>query len=264
MTKRQKILQSLVAVYRKIGVITDLLVPQKIQRFIAELAYRLPLILSVALVLGALGFYLFNSEFRQILQDGWQVLSSGDRRKISAWVSEFGILGPVFIIGFMMVQMFAVVINVVAIMVVSVLAYGWFWGSVISVTGIFLASTLGYFIGRLLGKTAIYRLIGKKTSAKINEQVKRYGVWAVVIARISPFISNDAISFVAGFAKMSYLKFMLATAAGILPLTLLIGYLGENIDRLKVGLIWVSVAGIAGFIIMYLYDRYRHQKANRL
>ncbi len=57
---------------------------------------------------------------------------------------------------------------------------------------------------------------------------------------------------------MPYSKFMLATAGGIIPLTLLIAYLGQNIDRLKTGLIVVSVVGVIALVAYYLYDRRKH------
>ncbi len=156
--------------------------------------------------------------------------------------------------------MFLVVINVVALMVVAVLAYGPIWGSVISIVGIFVASTVGYLLGRGLGPATIGKFLGAKTQTKVAEQVERYGIWAVVLARISPIISNDVISIVAGIVKMPYSKFMLATAGGIIPLTLLIAYLGQNIDRLKTGLIVVSVIGVMALVVYYVIDR-RKQKS---
>jgi uncharacterized membrane protein YdjX (TVP38/TMEM64 family) len=90
--------------------------------------------------------------------------------------------------------------------------------------GIFVASTVGYLLGRGLGPAIIDTFLGAKTQKKVAEQVERYGIWAVVLARISPLISNDAISIVAGIVKMPYSKFILATAGALsrLPYLLLI------------------------------------------
>jgi len=79
---------------------------------------------------------------------------------------------------------------------------------------------------------------------------------AVAIARFSPFLSNDAISFVAGILKMSYWKFMGATLAGITPLIILIAWLSESMDRLETGLIWISAISLAVFIGYIVYDKY--------
>jgi uncharacterized membrane protein YdjX (TVP38/TMEM64 family) len=71
-----------------------------------------------------LASYFLWPAFQETINEAWQVLTSGDQKRISGWVSQFGFREPVFIVGFMVVQMFLVVINVVALMVVAVLAYG--------------------------------------------------------------------------------------------------------------------------------------------
>lgn len=221
---------------------------------------KTPWIISGSFITLLLACYFLWPAFQETINEAWQVLTSGDQKRISGWVSQFGFWGPIFIIGFMVAQMFLVVINVVALMVVAVLAYGPIWGSVISIVGIFVASTVGYLLGRGLGPATIGKFLGAKTQTKVAEQVERYGIWAVVLARISPIISNDVISIVAGIVKMPYSKFMLATAGGIIPLTLLIAYLGQNIDRLKTGLIVVSVIGVMALVVYYVIDR-RKQKS---
>ena len=232
--------------------------PETIIQQSAKLS-KTPWFISGSFILFLLVCYFLWPAFQETINEAWQVLTSGDQKRISGWVSQFGFWGPLFIVGFMVAQMFLVVITVVALMVVAVLAYGPVWGSVISIVGIFLASTVGYLLGRGLGPATIGKFLGAKTQQKVAEQVERYGMWAVVLARISPIISNDAISIVAGIVKMPYRKFMLATAGGIIPLTLLIAYLGQNIDRLKVGLIVVSIVGVIALMAYYIYDR-RKQK----
>ncbi|PSJ15995.1 VTT domain-containing protein [Nitrosomonas supralitoralis] len=43
---------------------------------------------------------------------------------------------------------------------------------------------------------------------KTDHWVSCYGFWAVVLFRISPFLSNDAISFIAGALNMNYRKLL--------------------------------------------------------
>ena len=68
------------------------------------------------------------------------------------------------------------------------------------------------------------------------------------------------MSIVAGLVGMRFWRFVLATAAGTLPLTVLVAWLGADIDRLKTGLIWVSVASLAIFIAYVIYDRQASQE----
>lgn len=223
---------------------------------------KLPLIISALLIAALIASYFIFPEFKSTAQEGWQVLSSGDSKKISAWVSQFGFWGPFFIVVAMILQMFLLIINVVALMLVAILAYGPFWGSLIAIAAVLIASSTGYLIGLGIGKTGVSRIIGQKTEEKVSDFMDRYGIWAIIIARISPFLSNDAVSFVAGFAQMGYFKFLLATFAGIFPLTILLAWLGQEFDRLKNGLIWISAISLVGFIVYVIYDKYFSGRKN--
>jgi uncharacterized membrane protein YdjX (TVP38/TMEM64 family) len=89
----------------------------------------------------------------------------------------------------------------------------------------------------------------------MERYVNQYGLWAVIVARISPLLSNDAISFVAGLLRVGYQRFIVATGIGILPLTLLIAYLGESTERMKTGLLWISIISIIAFVAYVVYDQ---------
>ena len=215
-----------------------------------------PLYVTLMLIGGLVASYFLFPGFEQEVDSSWAILTSGDQQRISEWVSQFGFWGPFFIVLAMVAQMFLLVINVVALMLVAIIAYGPIWGTLVAIVAVFIASTIGYLIGRGVGQAGVSKLIGHKTERKVMGFVDDYGLWAVIIARISPFLSNDAISFVAGLAKMNYLRFIGATLAGIVPLTLLLAWLGENNERLKSGLIWVSGISIAVFVAYVIYDRY--------
>ncbi|MFD3001589.1 TVP38/TMEM64 family protein [Pontibacter toksunensis] len=219
-----------------------------------------PLIITGILIAALVASYFIFPSFQQEVDKAWDVLTSGDEQRISDWVSQFGFWGPFFIILAMVAQMFLLVINAVALMLVAIIAYGHFWGSLIAIAAVAVASTVGYWIGHGLGEAGVSKLIGRKSEKKIVKFVDNYGIWAVIIARISPFLSNDAVSFVAGLARMGYIKFLGATLAGIVPLTVLLAWLGQNNERLKTGLIWVSVVSLAAFIGYIIYDKYIKKK----
>jgi uncharacterized membrane protein YdjX (TVP38/TMEM64 family) len=221
---------------------------------------KIPLYISILLVGSLIASYFLLPSFQQFLNEAYQVLTSDDKQKISQWVSQYGWWGPVIIIFAMVAQMFLLVIPTVLLMVISVVAYGPVWGIGIILAGIVTASSVGYMLGALLGPVTVSRLIGDKTEQKIEHYVEQYGFWAVIITRISPFLSNDAISFVGGLLRMGYLKFIGATLLGILPLALLIAYLGESNNRLMNGLIWVSAVSLVIFIGYIVYDRMKKRR----
>ena len=219
-----------------------------------------PLIISLLIFSALIASYFLWPAFQQFLNEAYQVLTSDDQQRIAQWVSQFGAGGPLLIILAMIAQMFLFVIPSVLVMVVTILAYGPFGGSVLVLAGVLTASSLGYAIGAYLGPVTVSRLIGDSTEKKIEKYVQDYGLWAVIIARVSPVLSNDATSFVGGLLRMGYWRFIGATVVGILPLTLGIAYLGGSTERLKTGLIWVSAVSLLAFIGYVLYDQQKKKR----
>ena len=218
---------------------------------------KLPLYFSLLFVAILVSCYFAIPSVNDFFKEAWSVLTSDDEARVKKWVEGFGWFGPVVIVLAMVIQMFLLVIPTILLMIVSTLAYGPVWGSIINFTAVIIASSVGYAIGKYLGLSFIERLLGEKTTKKITTFIENYGFWAVVITRINPFLSNDAISFVAGILKMNYWKFISATAVGITPLILLIAITGQNTDSLKTGLLYGSVASLIIFGGYIWWDKKR-------
>ena len=220
---------------------------------------KLPLYISIALVFGIVTSYFLIPEVKEFLDEAWSVLTSDDEERVQKWVSGFGWLGPIILVLAMIAQMFLLVVPSILLMVVSVLAYGPIWGSIIIIASVYAASTVGYFIGSYFGDTIVKRIIGKKSKKKVASFLDDYGFWAVIVTRLNPFLSNDAISFVGGLLRMGYWKFMGATLVGIAPLTAFIAIFGKSIDELKMGLLWGSVISLLAFGAYIWWDK-KHKK----
>lgn len=220
---------------------------------------KLPLYISIVLVFGIVTSYFLIPEVKEFLDEAWSVLTSDDEERVQKWVSGFGWLGPIVLVLAMIAQMFLLVVPSILLMVVSVLAYGPIWGSVIIIASVYAASTVGYFIGSYFGDTIVKRIIGKKSEKKVASFLDDYGFWAVIVTRLNPFLSNDAISFVGGLLRMGYWKFMGATLVGIAPLTAFIAIFGKSIDELKMGLLWGSVISLLAFGAYIWWDK-KHKK----
>lgn len=216
---------------------------------------KAPLYISAAIIISIVAAYFFIPAVNNFLDESWQVLTSDDEDRIKEWVSQFGWVGPLVLVLTMVLQMFLLVIPSILLMVVSILAYGPIWGSAIIFASIFTASSVGYFIGRYFGPIIVERLIGNKSEKKIGDFLEDYGFWAVIVTRLNPILSNDAISFVAGILKMGYWRFIAATLVGIAPLTIFIAVLGKTTEGLKTGLIWGSIISLILFLAYVYWDK---------
>ena len=218
--------------------------------------WLIPLGLLAVLV----GLYFAWPAYHDFIDEAYGALASGSREEVEQWVKGFGPWGFAVILALMFMQTVLAFLPSLLIMVVAVLAYGPVVGGFLAWGGLLLAACLGYGIGRSFGPVVVDRLIGAKAERKMERFVERYGLWGIVAARISPVLSTDAVSIVAGLVGMRFWRFVLATAAGTLPLTVLVAWLGADIDRLKTGLIWVSVVSLAVFVGYVIYDRQTSQE----
>ncbi|GAB3250399.1 hypothetical protein GCM10027347_08150 [Larkinella harenae] len=216
---------------------------------------HLPLMATGLLLLSLGGAYAFVPDFRAFLREAIDVLSSDDEQRVTAWVARFGWRGPLLVVLAMIAQIFLVIIPSWGLMIVAVLAYGPVWGTVLSLLATAVAASVGYMVGKYVGDVAVRKLVGDKTEEKVASWVQEYGFWAVVFARASPFISGDAISLISGISQIGFPKFISATVLGVVPLTVAIGYFGDNTSRLKEGFIWMTAVSVVLFLGYYLYQR---------
>ena len=221
---------------------------------------KLPLYISIGILAALVVSYFVVPSVQSFLDEAWSVLLSDDEERVKNWVAGFGWFGPIVLVLAMVAQLFLLVVPSVLLMVVSVLAYGPIWGSVIIIASVFAASSVGYFIGSYFGDAFVKKIIGKKSEKKVASFLDDYGFWAVIVTRLNPFLSNDAISFVGGVLHMGYWRFMGATLIGILPLTIFIAVFGKSIDDLKMGLLWGSLASLLFFVLYVWWDKRRKQK----
>lgn len=218
-------------------------------------------LLPLALIAGVVGLYFVWPGFHNFVIDAYRALTSEDSQKAREWVAQYGAWGPLVILAGMLIQTIVPVIPSIILMVVAVLAYGTLKGGALAWGGVIVAAMLAYGIGRAISCVTLERMLGSKTQRKVSHAVDRYGLWAVIAARISPVISTDAISLIAGLGAMGFWKFLIATALGTLPLAVLIAWLGRDWERMKGGLIWISAISLVVFAIYVAYDhRQRKQR----
>lgn len=220
---------------------------------------KISYLLTGAILAALIIFYFAHQPFQQFINETWNILWSEDKDRISAHFESFGFWGPIAIIIVMILQIFLVIFPSWLPMIVAVLAYGFWGGALISITGVYCASSIAFYMGKWLGEDHLEKIMGKSKNKQVEYWVSEYGFWTIAIFRISPFLSNDAISIIAGMLSMKYRKFIFATLTGITPLAFAIAYFAQDIDKLKNGLYWIGGAGILIYAL-YVYIDYRKRK----
>lgn len=218
----------------------------------------LPILLALLLLASVLiGIYFVSPGFKERIDGIYGLLSSGNQQAIQAWVAGLGWLGPVSIIGLMIAQTLVSVVPMALVTLVSVLAFGPVFGGILGWVGAVIAAMVGYGLARLLGPVVVDRFVSEDIRRKVETQVERYGPWAIIALRLSFLVPTDSVNFVAGLVRMHPLKFLLATAVGALPVTVVIAWLGADFSRLGPFLLVATLVGLAALGGWILYDRSR-------
>lgn len=200
---------------------------------------------------------------RGFVQEAAGVLSTGDLAEIRAWLQGFGPWSVVVIVSILVVQPLLVVVPSVLMMVVAVLAYGPLWGGLLAWGGSTVAALVGYGLGWSLHPVTVDRLIGERTERRLERALRRYGFWSVALFRVSPVLSTDAISIVAGLLEMRLARYLAATALGFLPLAGTIALLARDAERLEGVLVWGSIFSVAALLAYLGVSRWRERRGTR-
>lgn len=217
------------------------------------------LIISILLIIGLVASYFIFPNYQQGVDNAWEAISSNDQDRIREWVKRFGILGPIVLVAVMAVQIFLLFVPNLLLFVIAIMCYGPVWGTLISLIGVTASSSLGYFIGYKVGPRAIDRFVSQKAQDKLAFFVRRYGVKAIFIFRLSS-LSTDALGFIAGILEMNYRRFIIATLAGITPVITLLAIYGKS-GRIESALLWLGGFALTALIIYVILDKKKRHEA---
>ncbi|MGK2953097.1 MAG: VTT domain-containing protein [Thiobacillus sp.] len=132
----------------------------------------------------------------------------------------------------------------------AVLAYGPLLGFAYAMTGMLAAALLTYSAGRLLSRDFIRRVAGRRLN-RISRELRRRGLLSVIAVRLVPVAPFIVVNMVAGAAHIRVSHYVLGTAIGILPGTLVATVFGGQLhralrdpDSINYGLIAISVSAV--------------------
>jgi phosphatidylserine/phosphatidylglycerophosphate/cardiolipin synthase-like enzyme/uncharacterized membrane protein YdjX (TVP38/TMEM64 family) len=132
----------------------------------------------------------------------------------------------------------------------AVLAYGPLLGFTYAMTGMLAAALLTYSAGRWLSRDLIRRVAGRRLN-RLSRELRRRGLLSVIAVRLVPVAPFIVVNMVAGAAHIRVSHYVLGTAIGILPGTLVATVFGGQLhsalrdpDSINYGLIGISVGAV--------------------
>ncbi len=220
---------------------------------------RIALVLAAAAAFGAA--YLLSEEFRSEVGRAVGILGRGDVEGVRDYILSFGPWAPVVSALLMVLQGLVAPLPAFLLTFANGLAFGTLWGGILSLFSATLAATISFWISRALGRAPVEALVGKAGLQSADRWFARWGVYAVLVARLVPVLSFDMISYAAGLTRMRFSGFVLATIVGAAPATFVYAYLGGRAPQYVQVLLVAFGIVIAGTVVAAVVRRRRQGRA---
>ena len=173
------------------------------------------------------------------------------------YILSFGIWAPIISFFLMIFQAVAAPLPAFLITFANAGLFGWVKGAALSWVSAMAGAALCFYIARIYGRTAVEKLTSKFALDEIDGFFERYGKYAILIARLLPFIPFDIVSYAAGLTSMSFWSFFWATGLGQLPATIIYSYAGEMLTggakTFVTGLLILFAVSILGFLVKKIW-----------
>lgn len=152
-----------------------------------------------------------------------------DIEEIKTFVKSFGILGPLILIGLMMLTIVISPLTSIPFWLVGLALFG-FWQTCLYVLISHTAgSAINFLIAQRWGRPIVSKLVGKKSMEKIDEVTKIIGLKMLFIARLAGGASADYVSYAAGLTSMEFKPYLVISVFGAIPMICLNLYLLDKV-----------------------------------
>ncbi len=174
-----------------------------------------------------------------------------------AFIRSSGNLGILASIGLMIIHSF-VPFPAELLAIANGMVYGSFWGTIITWVGAMSGAFLAFALTRRFGQPFVRKMVSNKKAQTVDQWVARHGVETLFLSRFIPVISFNLVNYAAGLTKISWGTFAWTTGVGILPMTILMVVMGNQIHTLPWS-VWILLL-LGGFLLLLLLRRLRHRQ----
>lgn len=146
-------------------------------------------------------------------------------------IRALGMWGVLASIGFMVLHSF-IPFPAELVAIANGMVYGPVVGTLITWTGAMLGASVAFCLARTLGRPFVERMVSRNNWQRLDEWAARDGWRVALVSRLIPVIAFNMVNYAAGLTRLTWWEFLWTTGVGILPLTLLMVIMGDNIESL--------------------------------
>jgi uncharacterized membrane protein YdjX (TVP38/TMEM64 family) len=159
---------------------------------------------------------------------GWFVQLFRDREAVRSWVQAQGLMGMLAFVGIQVLQVVLFMLPGEVVQIGGGYAFGLWLGTFLSLAGITIGSLVNFAAGRVLGRPFVEAVFEKDKIERL-ERIAGSGKGTVgfFMFFLIPGIPKDALCYVAGMTRLSFLSFLAVSMLGRLPGILGSSYMGS-------------------------------------
>lgn len=154
-------------------------------------------------------------------------LMNSDATNVIVFIDSFGFFAWLIFVLLVILEVVLAPMPPLILYVAAGFLFGGFLGGILTLIGNLIGAFIDFKIARALGKKNAGKKINKNLKEKFDKFFGKYGGISIFILRVNPLTTSDLVSYLAGFTKMKPLKFILATALGLIPMIFIQTYLGD-------------------------------------
>ena len=224
---------------------------------------RLLILLAAAVLLI---IYLSVPSVNGFVTNAAAVLGSANVDAVIEYIRSFGAYAMAFSFCLMVFSSLIAPLPAFMITLSNAAIFGWWQGAILSWSSAMVGAALCFFVARGLGRDVVEKFAGKGALAGVENYFEKYGTKTILVCRLLPFVSFDAVSYFAGLTPMKFVPFFLATGIGQTPATIVYSYVGGMLTGgariMMTGLLCLFAISILVTIIKQLYTERQNTKAN--
>ena len=178
-----------------------------------------------------------------------------DREQTKAFIASFGTGAPVVFILIQMLQVLLAPFPGEATGFIGGFLFGATKGFLYSSIGLTVGSLINFIIGRFLGKRFVRKLIPPAQLERMDNLVRHQGVIVLFGLFVFPGFPKDYLCLFLGLSAIPLKIFILLTAIGRMPGTLMLSLQGSYVFEQSYG--WFALIVSVCLVLIFLAYRYR-------
>lgn len=214
--------------------------------------------LKIVFLILILAIVFMVKPIQVIIGEIFEIFKTLDVGAVKAYILSFGIWAPVVSFLLMMFQSLVAPLPAFLITFANAGLFGWIMGAVLSWTSAMAGAVLCFYLSKFYGRGFVEKLTSKFALQRVDDFFDKYGKYAVLIARLLPFMSFDIVSYGAGLTSMRFWSFFWATGLGQLPATIIYSYVGGmltgSVRMVVMGLLILFSVSILGFMLKRIFQ----------